>query len=240
VDGRPVHSTGFAEYSLESAEKCYPLPNNISVEEATLLDAFAVAVHAVHRVTPTPADNVVVLGVGAIGLAIVQMSKAISAAQVIAVGKRDEPLVLASQFGCDRVVNINRDDLHKSVLDYTNRRGADIVYEAVGGDASTLASALEIAAPGGRIGITGSFSNPQPIDVMMAMRKELSLDWVWSYGTWHGVPEYQIALEMLMRGQLQASPLITHRFPLGRIGEAFAAADDKRSSGALKVLVIPG
>jgi threonine dehydrogenase-like Zn-dependent dehydrogenase len=71
------------------------------------------------------------------------------------------------------------------------------------------------------------------------MRKEVELRWVWSYGMWEGVPEYRIALDMLIDGRVDAAPLITHRFPLEEIGQAFAAADDKRASGAIKVLVMP-
>ncbi len=50
--------------------------------------------------------------------------------------------------------------------------------------------------------------------------------------------EYQIALGLLASGRVRAEPLLTHRFPLDRIGDAFAAAD-KRASGAIKVLVLP-
>jgi threonine dehydrogenase-like Zn-dependent dehydrogenase len=62
---------------------------------------------------------------------------------------------------------------------------------------------------------------------------------VWSYGLWDGVPEYQIALDLLAAGRIKAAPLITHRYPLAQIKQAFAAADDKRASGAIKVLVLP-
>jgi threonine dehydrogenase-like Zn-dependent dehydrogenase len=122
---------------------------------------------------------------------------------------------------------------------FVGGRGADVVFEAVGGTAPTLAQAIEVAARGGHIGVIGAFQEPQGLDLWLCMRKELSLHWVWSYGLWHGVPEYQIALDMLVEGRIAAAPLITHRFPLARIGEAFAAAADKRTSGAIKVLVIP-
>ncbi|MDP6775962.1 MAG: hypothetical protein QGI83_04275 [Candidatus Latescibacteria bacterium] len=56
---------------------------------------------------------------------------------------------------------------------------------------------------------------------------------------WDGVSEYQIALDLLASGRIETEPLITHRFPMDRIGQAFAAADDKARSGAIKVLVIP-
>jgi threonine dehydrogenase-like Zn-dependent dehydrogenase len=114
-----------------------------------------------------------------------------------------------------------------------------VVFEAVGGRANTLEQAVAAAARGGRVGVIGSFGEPQTLDPRPCMRKEVELRWVWSYGMWAGVPEYRIALDMLIDGRVDAAPLITHRFPLERIGEAFAAADDKRSSGAIKVLVVP-
>lgn len=81
------------------------------------------------------------------------------------------------------------------------------------------------------------YSDVQTLDSRPAMRKELNLHLIWSYGRWQGVQEFQITLDMLASGRIDAAPLITHRFPLNRIGEAFAAADDKRSSGAIKVLI---
>ena len=51
------------------------------------------------------------------------------------------------------------------------------------------------------------------------------------------MPEFAIALDLLARGELDAESLITHRFPLGRISEAFDAALNKAESGAIKVLI---
>ena len=72
-----------------------------------------------------------------------------------------------------------------------------------------------------------------------ANRKEIDLRWCNSYASWNGVREYQIALDLVAEGRVQAEPLITHRYPLSEITEAFAAADDKRASGAVKVIVQP-
>jgi threonine dehydrogenase-like Zn-dependent dehydrogenase len=237
--GRPVYSTGFAEYSLEAAEKCYPLPGDLPVEETAILDAYAVAVHALHRVPVRPMDTVAVLGVGAIGLATAQAATAAGAGRVIAVGTRDGPLEVARQCGCDVGINATQVDAVEAVQEMTSGAGADVVFEAVGGKASTFAQAIEMACRGGRIGIVGSFMEPQTLDPRHCMGKELTLRWVWSYGLWDGVPEYKISLDMLSDGRVEAAPLITHRFPLDRIDEAFAAADDKWRSGAIKVLVMP-
>jgi hypothetical protein len=63
--------------------------------------------------------------------------------------------------------------------------------------------------------------------------------WSNSYSTWQGVPEYRTALDLLAGGRLDAGPIVTHRFPRARVAAAFAAADDKRASGAIKVIVTP-
>jgi threonine dehydrogenase-like Zn-dependent dehydrogenase len=237
--GRRVRSTGFAEYSLEPADKCYPLPDDLSIEEAAILDVYAVAVHALHRVPVRPMDTVAVLGTGAIGLATAQVAMAAGAKQVIVLGRRDEPLEFARQLGCNEVINNSNVDVVEAVQALTDGQGADIVFEAVGGAANTFTQALEVASRGGQVGIVGAFSAPQTVDTRSGMRKEISLHWVWSYGMWEGVPEFQIALDMMVDGRIRADPLITHRFPMEQIGDAFAAAADKRRSGAIKVLVIP-
>jgi threonine dehydrogenase-like Zn-dependent dehydrogenase len=234
-----VHSTGFAEYSLESAVHCYPLPEQVAIEEAAILDVYAVAVHAVHRVPVRPTDAVVVLGTGAIGLATAQVARVAGAGSVLVVGRRDAPLGVARRLGCDGTANAAQEDVPASVRALTGGRGADVVYEAVGGRADTLAQAIDCAARGGRIGVIGAFVESQRVDTKLCMRKELGLEWVWSYGLWEGIPEYQVALGLLAGGRIEVAPLITHRFPLARIRKAFAAADDKRRSGAIKVLVLP-
>jgi threonine dehydrogenase-like Zn-dependent dehydrogenase len=239
VDGRHVHSTGFSEYSIEVAEMCYPLPDSLSTEEASILDVYAVAVHALHRVPVRPLDTVAVLGTGPIGLATAQVAQAAGAGRVIVVGRREAPLALARELGCEATVDSSQVHLGEAIQALTDGQGADVVYETVGGQAPTFGQAIQIAARGGRVGVVGMFGSSQTLDSGCCMRKELSLHWVWSYGRWEGVPEYQITLDLLAAGKVDAAPLITHRYPLAEIGAAFAAADDKRSSGAVKVLVIP-
>jgi threonine dehydrogenase-like Zn-dependent dehydrogenase len=239
VGGQAVHSTGFAEYSLETAAYCYPLPDTLPTEVAAILDVYAVAVHAVHRVPPSPADTVAVVGSGPIGLATAQLAQVAGAGQVILVGRRAAPLQVARQLGVDATINAAQEDVPSALRALTAGIGADIVLEAVGGHASTLAQAVEVAARGGRIGIIGAFAERQTLDPGLCMRKELSLHWIWSYGLWDGVPEFRIALDLLSSGRLDAAPLITHRFPLNQIRAAFDAADDKPASGAIKVLILP-
>ncbi|MGH2458050.1 MAG: zinc-dependent alcohol dehydrogenase [Chloroflexota bacterium] len=239
-EGKRLHSSGFSEYDLADARNVFPLPDHVSLDEAAILDVYAVAVHGVHRLPVQPFHTVVVLGTGAVGLTQGQVARALGARQVIVVGRRDEPLEVARAGGAaDAVVNASAVDPVRAVLDLTDGAGADVVFETVGSHATTVQQACELAAFGGKVGVVGLFVDPISIDTRAAMRKELELRWVNSYSTWDGRREYQIALDLLAGGKVRADRLITHRVPLDRVAEGFAWADDKQRSAALKVLVIP-
>jgi threonine dehydrogenase-like Zn-dependent dehydrogenase len=85
----------------------------------------------------------------------------------------------------------------------------------------------------------GVFTTQPTIDTSVAYRKELTITWCNSYSRWNGVSEYAVALDMLASGRISAEAIISHHYSLDRIGEAFAAAADKKRSNAIKVLVHP-
>jgi len=77
------------------------------------------------------------------------------------------------------------------------------------------------------------------VDSPKAHLKEAIVRWSWSYALWEGVPEFRVSLDLLAAGKLKAKDYITHTFPLDRILEGFAAADRKRETGAIKVVILP-
>jgi 2-desacetyl-2-hydroxyethyl bacteriochlorophyllide A dehydrogenase len=239
--GERIGSKGFSEYDLCAAQNVHALPDTVSDEAAAILDCYACAVHAVHRAPITPYTTAVVLGTGAIGMNVGQVARTAGARQVIMVGTRRQPLEIAREAGAadTGIANEERDPV-EAVLELTNGEGADVVFETVGGEAPTISQAVRMARRGGIVCIMGIFASPtQELAVMEGYRKELHITWSNSYSTWGGVSEYEIALDLLASGRVRAEPLITHRFPLDQIAEAFAAAADKRGSGAIKVLVVP-
>ncbi|HIE52047.1 MAG TPA: hypothetical protein EYP85_09835 [Armatimonadetes bacterium] len=231
-------SGGFAEYCKAPQEKVFPLPEPVTYEEAALGDGFAVAIHAMQRV-PVPGRSVIVLGDGAIGQAVMQAARTYGADKVALVGHHDHALQVAQATGADLTVNERDADWQETLQEWTEGQGAEVVFETVGGTAPTLQQALEVARPGGRVGVVGSFLQSPPFNFSLFLRQEIALVPVWSYALWEGVPEYQIALDLLAQGQFQARPLITHRFPLEGASEAFAAALNKGQSRAIKVLLLP-
>lgn len=240
-DGRRRGSAGFSELDLAVAENVYPLPDSISLDAASLLDVYGCGVHAINRVPLRAMEHVCVVGTGPIGLTMGQVARAAGARQVIMIGRRDEPLDFAVKVGAaDTVVNNTRvASLGEAIADLTGGELCDAVFESVGGTSDTMAQAVEAAAYGGRIGIIGAFWGDVAVAYRVANRKELDLLWCNSYASWHGVREFQIALDMVAEGRVLAEALISHRYPLADIAEAFRAADDKSASGAVKVLVNP-
>jgi threonine dehydrogenase-like Zn-dependent dehydrogenase len=240
-NGERRGSAGFSELDLVVAENVYPLPDTVSLEAASLLDVYGCGVHAINRVSLRAMEHVCVVGTGPIGLTMGQVARAAGAKQVIMIGRRDEPLAFAMKVGAaDSVVNNTQvGSLSEAIADLTDGELCDAVFETVGGTSDTMAQAVEAAAFGGRIGIIGAFWGDVAVAYRAANRKELDLLWCNSYSTWHGQREFQIALDMVMSGRVQAEPVISHRFPLTEIARAFEAADDKRASGAIKVIVQP-
>lgn len=250
-----ARSGGFAELCLAPAENLFRLPAEVGYEEGALLDCTAVAVHAVHRV-PVPAGaRVVVLGAGAIGLAVAQVARCAGAAHVTVVGTRRRPLRLARELGADAVHLAGSDlapagsDLalpqSRPVLEGPSTQAptpsaapAEVVFETAGGE-RMLERALAVAAPGARVGLVGESFEPQVLDVEQAMPLELTIAFVWSYGSWGGRSEYERALDLVAAGRVRLGPAVTDRFVLARIVEAFETAADRARSDAVKVLVEP-
>jgi L-iditol 2-dehydrogenase len=232
-------SQAFAQYVAGPAKKFYKLPDNVSFEEATLLDTFSVCMHAIQLSGIKLNDKVVVIGAGCIGLGQLQLAK-ISGADVLIVDKVDSALKVAKELGADVVVNPQTDDAYEKVMEFTNRRGADIVFECAGGSAMpiTLPQAVSFSRIAGKVVIVGGFEKDQKtleMDWSRIQMSEIKLIPSASYSYWDIYPEMQISLDLVAKGKLNAKKLITHNFPLDNINQAFETARNKEETGAIFV-----
>jgi threonine dehydrogenase-like Zn-dependent dehydrogenase len=180
-----------------------------------------------HRVPVERGDRVAVLGAGAIGQAVAQAARA-AGGHVTVVGTRAAPLALARDLGADATVDLGAGEPPPV--------GAGVVFETAGGP-GLLERAVAAAGPGGRIGLVGESFDEAALDVARAMSSELTLSFVWSYDTFEGEDEYARALELATSHTIRLEPIVTHRFELGAIVEAFETASDRARSGAVKVIV---
>lgn len=242
IDGRRWVSAGFSEIDVARAGHVFPVPEGLPFEVAALADVYACAVHALHLVPVTAQDTVLVLGTGPVGLALGHAARLAGARRTIVAGRRKAPLDLALAIGAaDEVIDTGRaPDLGALIRELNGGEGAGVVFEAVGGvGGEPLRQAVDALAGGGTLCILGAWVGDVAVPYREANDKEITLRWSNGYASWQGRREIEIALDWLAGGRIDAAPLITHRFPLGRIAEAFRTADRKAETGAVKVVVEP-
>ncbi|MGV0873228.1 NAD(P)-dependent alcohol dehydrogenase [Mycolicibacterium sp. XJ879] len=156
---------GMAEYLLvPGARLLVRLPDGLDpVTAAPLTDAGLTPYHAIRRSWPkmTPTSTVVVIGVGGLGHVALQLVKATTAAKVIAVDNRTEALDLAAQMGADHTV-MSDGTAAAAIKDFTAGRGADVLLDFVGADA-TIELARAAARTLGDVTIVGIAGGSVPL-----------------------------------------------------------------------------
>jgi 2-desacetyl-2-hydroxyethyl bacteriochlorophyllide A dehydrogenase len=240
VNGEHVTSKGFAGYDVCPADRAHPLPDNVSLAAAAILDCYACGVHAYHLVDDLePGSTMVVLGSGTMGLTMGQVARS-HGVRVLLTGTHRASLDLALSAGAaDTVVLVGAEDAVAAVAELSGGQGADVVVDAIAIPSVTLAQAMDLVAPGGRVCVLGVFAATPTFEPHRAYVNEVTVRWSNSYSTYQGRSEYATALELLASGRVDADALITHEYPLADIQAAFVAADDKDASLAMKVIVRP-
>ncbi|MDR6789304.1 threonine dehydrogenase-like Zn-dependent dehydrogenase [Sphingomonas sp. BE138] len=234
-------SRAYAEYVVGPQHKFYRLPDHVGFDDAALIDTYSVCLHAHHLSGVTIGDRVAVIGAGPIGLGQLMLAKAAGAA-VIVVDKVAHSLEIARRLGADAVVDAGEGDPVAAVRDFARGQGADVVFECVGGEAmpTTLPQATKMARRGGAVVIVGGFDEGAiaiPLEWQRIQMSEIRLLPSASFAMHDIRPEEAEVLDLIARGVLKTQELITHRFPLEQINEAFDTADDKSRTGAIFVAI---
>ncbi|MCX4553491.1 zinc-dependent alcohol dehydrogenase family protein [Streptomyces sp. NBC_01267] len=210
----------------------HPLPAALSDEHAVLLaDIFPTAYEVgVLNGRVRPGDTVVVVGAGPIGLAVIATAGLFGPGRIIAVDQDPSRLETARGLGADAVVRASEDPA-RLVADLTEGYGADAAVEAVGVP-ETFELCTRVVRPGGRIANIGVHGKPALLHLEDLWIKDVTI----TTGLVDTVSTPML-LRMATAGRLPMGPLVTHRFGLDRMAEAygvFSGAADKR---ALKVVL---
>lgn len=217
---------GMAEEATIPAYMAHPLPDNVTDDQAAVLEPAAVALHAVRRAGMVPGDAVAVAGAGPIGLLIVQMSRLAGARRIVVSDMDDRRLALARQLGATATVNAASGSLAKVA------GKVDIAFEAVGVQPS-LDEAIAAVRKGGKVVLVGLFGVPARIDAFALLNREIDI--ITSAGYRH---VYGHLIEMIANGIFDPSPIITRRVALTDVvAEGFERA--LTSSADVKILVTP-
>jgi threonine 3-dehydrogenase len=200
----------FAEYACIPAANVWHNDPEAPPELCSIQDPFGNAVHSVFS-ADVVAKDVVVLGVGPIGAMCVSICKNIGAANVFAVGRKNEYRIeLAKKVGADYAYSA-ADDVKKDIFDKTDGKGADIVLE-MSGNSKAVGQGLDLLRTGGQLILLGVYADPVTLD--------FSKQVVFKYATIKGINGRRMFDDWYrMKGLLKnkairkdLETIITHRF----------------------------
>lgn len=228
---------GFAEYVAVRAAYCFPAGDG-PLEEA-LAEPIACAVNAVELADVRLGDDVVVIGAGFMGHLVQKLVALRGPRRLIVADARSDPLERAAAMGATDVVDATREPLPDAVRRLTDGRGADVTFECTGTQAA-LTACGETTRMSGTIAVVGFHLGPD---------RQVPLGyWNWmafriANAHFRDVAVIMRGMEVGMRlvssGTLTTGDLVTHRFPLEQINDAFAALRDKPAGFVKAVITLP-
>ena len=255
---------GWGDEMLLHERQLFLVPDELTHEQASLLEPCAAAIHAVLRCQPQPGDAVLVIGAGTTGLLTTQALRALAPhAAVTVLARYAFQAEQAERLGAMHI--LRHDDQAAEAARITGGRhyagrhatevlagGFDVIYDTVG-SAETLQRALRWARAGGAVVQTGMRLAPMHLDLTPVWQREIQLfgaaghgSEVWPGGSdlldWSGqsggrIETFALAAALIRQGKLTPQRLVTHRFPLRELRYALRTARDKAAHGTIKVLL---
>ena len=228
---------GMAEYMLvkDARQMLFKIPDNVSFEDAVLIDTIATAYRGIIQSTFRLGDNVVLTGAGSIGLSAIQLLKIGGARHITAIQRSQRRRELAAEFGADIVLNPEEEGetIQGKVMDFYDGIGADIAFECAG-TPQAFELCLNLVKAGGQILNLGVTENPASVAPAFLVRRELDIKSSLAYGG----EEVIQCLYYLATGRFSTRGLLSDIIPLSDLVEKgfYRLAADK---SLIKVVVAP-
>ncbi|EIK45886.1 dehydrogenase [Cellvibrio sp. BR] len=210
------------------ARTLHKLPDNIDLKQGALIEPLSVAVHDISRARLKAGEKAVVIGGGPIGQLVALVAKSVGAEVMISEVNqvRNE---FAQKNGI-KTVNPLEQDLDAAVKEWTNGKGADVVFE-VSGVKAAIEAMTKIASVRGRICMVAIHSQKPEVDLFQFFWKELELVGARVYEA----ADFDMAIELVASGKVKLEPFISSVSSLNNIGSAFASMDN--NPAGMKALV---
>ena len=233
---------GFAEYvripaaAVTQGVIC-PFEENLSFEAAALSEPLACAFNGFTRCSVQAGETVLVMGGGSLGLMHVLLARLHGCGKIIVAEPSRNRQEIARRFGADVTIDPNEDGYLQAVLSHTGGRGADVIVVACG-VAKAQEIALEMAAIRGRISFFGRVPREEEVigcNSNLVYSKELSI-----LGAYGSRPEhFAFTLGLMELGRMDLRPLITRRFPLNDLPEAYETTlAEARAGAGMKTVIV--
>lgn len=222
----------FAEYVVVPKHILYRLPEQVSYTQAAMAEPVAVALHAVSLGQPRIHDSAVVVGAGMIGLFVIQLLKVAGCSPIIAIDRDDDKLQLAAKLGATHCMQSTSPELEEAVLDLTDGRGADQVYEAVG-ISETVQRAIGSVRKGGTVTLLGNLAAEIDFPLQSVVTRQIKVQ-----GSCAICGEYPAVLELIASGKVNVDALISAEASLSE-GAVWFKRLYEQEKGLVKVILKP-
>jgi len=225
---------GMAEYFAVSATNLrdtLKLPDSVADADGVLVEPAACVVKSLNRSGLKASETILIIGLGIMGMMHVKLARHMGAGKIIGADLFERRAERAKDLGADAALVVSGDNLVEQVRDATKGAMADVVIVGPGTTAA-LSSGIASAGKGAMV---VQFTATPPGDDLEVKPHDLYFNetrLVPSYSC--GPEETRAALALVERGVISAAELVTHRFPLDHIGDAYAMAQRPES---LKVIV---
>lgn len=199
-----------------------------------MLEAVAVAVHAVALSKISSGDRALVLGAGMIGLLTLQALRAAGCSTVYVADVDASRLKLAKAVGATETLHATGDDLVSEVLRLTSNAGVDVAVEAAVGIDATVRAAVNSVRKGGTVTLVGNITPEVTVPLQKAVTRQIRLQ-----GSCASAGEYPEAIDLLTTGAIKVKPLISAVAPLDD-GPQWFERLYSREPNLMKVILTPG
>ena len=222
----------FAEFVVVPARIVYQLPKAFAFEQAALLEAVAVALHAISLVPIVPGNTALVVGAGTIGLLLQQVLRVAGCAFVFVTDVDATRLQLSRKLGATATLSSGA-ELARQISGLTNGTGVDVAVEAVG-KTETAGTAIDSVRKGGSVVLVGNISPEVTIPLQRVVTRQIRLQ-----GSCASAGEYPKAIQLLSSGAVRVEPLISAVAPLGE-GPVWFERLYAHEPNLMKVVLTPG
>ncbi|WP_339230508.1 zinc-binding alcohol dehydrogenase family protein [Oceanobacillus sp. FSL K6-2867] len=211
-----VHEDGgMREFVVLEDRQVHKVDSKIDWDEAVMAEPYTIGAQATWRGNVEEGQTVFIQGAGPIGITVLKLAK-LRGATVIISDFTNERLAFAKENGADYTINPSEVDVSDQINEITNGEGANVVIDAVGVP-QTFELAVEVASPAGNVVTLGFNATPSSIAMMHITKKELTIS-----GSRLQTNQFAKVVELINSKKLTHNGLVTHRFHVDQVKEAFA------------------
>lgn len=222
----------FAEFIAIPQHILYRIPDNVTFEQAAMVEAVAVALHSINIAGIRMGDRCAVIGAGMIGTFILKLLSIAGVSEIIAIDVERDKLENALSGGASHAFLSDDKDIINKVNNLTSGRGADISFEAVGSTAP-VNTAIEITRRGGKVVLVGNVTPVVEFPLQKVVTRELKV-----LGSCAIRGEYEVVLDFLSSGKINVDDQISAVAPLSEGASWFERLYSKER-GLKKVILKP-